>query len=248
MEPIAVLAGTPVDTQMGVDVLSAAGLSGAPFPISPDPREQTAFQISSPAEKHRTALAILNRAQAQGCRKAFVYCNSLSASVDFDALARETGMRIVTPLQVYRTLAPQYRSLAFIAANAQGLAGIERVLLDANPGLDTLSTAALPVVLAIEAGLPPEELVQRHTVRSTDIDMGRHMNNVAYVRLLLDCFPASVLAGGEIASMEIHYAAPCFEGEELSVLCRREGSICRMAVRKPDGKTAILAAVRFHEK
>ncbi len=162
MEPIAVLAGTPVDTQMGVDVLSAAGLSGAPFPISPDPREQTAFQISSPAEKHRTALAILNRAQAQGCRKAFVYCNSLSASVDFDAPARETGMRIVTPLQVYRTLAPQYRSLAFIAANAQGLAGIERVLLDANPGLDTLSTAALPVVLAIEAGLPPEELVQRH--------------------------------------------------------------------------------------
>lgn len=162
MEPIAVLAGTPVDTQMGVDVLSTAGLSGAPFPISPDPREQTAFQISSPAEKHRTALAILNRAQAQGCRKAFVYCNSLSASVDFDALARETGMRIVTPLQVYRTLAPQYRSLAFIAANAQGLAGIERVLLDANPGLDTLSTAALPVVLAIEAGLPPEELVQRH--------------------------------------------------------------------------------------
>ena len=162
MEPIAVLAGTPVDTQMGVDVLSAAGLSGAPFPISPDPREQTAFQISSPAEKHRTALAILNRAQAQGCRKAFVYCNSLSASVDFDALARETGMRIVTPLQVYRTLAPQYRSLAFIAANAQGLAGIERVLLDAHPGLDTLSTAALPVVLAIEAGLPPEELVQRH--------------------------------------------------------------------------------------
>lgn len=96
--------------------------------------------------------------------------------------------------------------------------------------------------------LLPEELVQRHTVRSTDIDMGRHMNNVAYVRLLLDCFPASVLADGKIGSMEIHYAAPCLEGEELSVLCRREGSICRMAVRKPDGKTAVLAAVRFHEK
>ena len=151
MEPIAVLAGTPVDTRMGVDVLSAAGLSGVPFPISPDPREQTAFQISSPAEKHCTALAILDQARAQGCRKAFVYCNSLSASVDFDALARETGMRIVTPLHVYRNLAPRYHALAFIAANAQGLAGIERVLLDANPALDTLS-----------AGAPPKELVQRH--------------------------------------------------------------------------------------
>ena len=28
--------------------------------------------------------------------------------------------------------------------------------------LDTLSAGALPVVLSIEAGLPPEELVQRH--------------------------------------------------------------------------------------
>lgn len=162
MEPIAVLAGTPVDTRMGVEVLSAAGLSGASFPISPDPREQTAFQISSPTEKRRTALDILDRARAQGCRKAFVYCNSLSASVDFDALARETGMRIVTPLHVYRDLAPRYHALAFIAANAQGLAGIERVLLDANPTLDTLSAGALPVVLAIEAGLSPDELVERH--------------------------------------------------------------------------------------
>ena len=33
-----------------------------------------------------------------------------------------------------------------------------------------------------------------HTVRSTDIDAGHHMNNVAYVRVLLDCFPAAVLA------------------------------------------------------
>lgn len=162
MEPIAVLAGTPVDTRMGVDVLFAAGVTGAPFPLSANPREQTAFQISSPAEKHRTALAILDKAQAQGCRKAFVYCNSLSASVDFDALARETGMQIVTPLHVYRDLAPRYHALAFIAANAQGLAGIERVLLDANPALDTLSAGALPVVLSIEAGLPPEELVQHH--------------------------------------------------------------------------------------
>ena len=45
--PIAVLAGTPVDTQMGVDFLTGAGLSGTAFPLSADPRQQTAFQISS---------------------------------------------------------------------------------------------------------------------------------------------------------------------------------------------------------
>ncbi len=32
------------------------------------------------------------------------------------------------------------------------------------------------------------DLFSHYAVRSTDIDLGHHMNNVAYVRLLLDCF------------------------------------------------------------
>ena len=160
--PIAVLAGTPVDTQMGVDFLTGAGLSGTAFPLSADPRQQTAFQISSAAEKQARALAVLRQATEQGCEKAFVYCNSLSSAVDFPPLAAETGMTIVTPLDIYRELAPQYRRLGLIAANAQGLAGIERTLFAANPALDLLGACMLPVVLSIEAGEPPEELVERH--------------------------------------------------------------------------------------
>jgi glutamate racemase len=160
--PIAVLAGTPVDTQMGVDVLAAANLSGLAFPLASNPWEQTAFQISSPDEKWAKTLQVLHTAQAQGCEKAFVYCNSLSASVDFSALAAETGMKIVTPLDVYRQLAANYQRLGFIAANAQGLAGIEKALLSANPNLELRSAGLLPVVLSIEAGLPPEQLVDQH--------------------------------------------------------------------------------------
>ena len=161
-DPIAVLAGTPVDTAMGMAVLSAAGSAGQAYPLAPDPRRQTAFQLSSPAEKQAFTLSVLEKAMAEGCRKAFVYCNSLSAAVDFDILAEMTGMQIVTPLQVYQSLAPRYRHLGLIAANAQGLAGIERTLCTANPGLDLLGTALLPVVLSIEAGLPPETLVERY--------------------------------------------------------------------------------------
>ena len=160
--PIAVLAGTPVDTRMGVAYLEERGLPGVPFPLSRGPREQTAFQHAPAADKRRQALAVLRGAMAQGCRRAFVYCNSLSAAVDFPGLAEETGMRIVTPLDVYRRLAPRYRALGVIAANAQGLSGIEKVLLEANPALDLLGACALPVVLAVEAGMPPEELVERH--------------------------------------------------------------------------------------
>ena len=145
--PIAVLAGTPVDTRMGVAYLEERGLPGVPFPLSRGPREQTAFQHAPAADKRRQALAVLRGAMAQGCRRAFVYCNSLSAAVDFPGLAEETGMRIVTPLDVYRRLAPRYRALGVIAANAQGLSGIEKVLLEANPALDLLGAFALPVVL-----------------------------------------------------------------------------------------------------
>ena len=68
----------------------------------------------------------------------------------------------MTPLDVYRRLALRYRALGVIAANAQGLSGIEKVLLEANPALDLLGACALPVVLAVEAGMPPEELVERY--------------------------------------------------------------------------------------
>ncbi|MDO4315938.1 MAG: aspartate/glutamate racemase family protein [Oscillospiraceae bacterium] len=161
-ELIAVLAGTPVDTGMGADCLAAAGLRGLPFPLAADPRRQTAFQISSPAEKEAAVLGVLRQAMAQGCRRVFVYCNSLSSSVDFGPLAAATGLFIVTPLDVYRSLSPRYRRLGVIAANAQGLAGIERTLLSANPALDLLGTSLLPAVESIEAGIPPEELVERH--------------------------------------------------------------------------------------
>ena len=147
---IAVLAGTPVDTQMGVEYLAKAGLTGLAFPMASDPRRQTAFQISSQAEKTAAVRAVLETAKGRGCEKVFVYCNSLSGSVDFTPLAVETGMTIVTPLDIYRELAPKYRRLGLIAANAQGLAGIERTLFAANPALDLLGACMLPVVLAIE--------------------------------------------------------------------------------------------------
>lgn len=163
MKPVIVMAGTPVDTQMGVDFLSAHGLTGLFCPVSTDPNQQTAFQISSMEEKVAAVTALLRSAQeTHGCEKAFIYCNSLSGSVDFGPIARETGLKIVTPLDVYRRLAPRYHSLAVIAANAQGTAGIERTLLTANPALTLRSTGLLPVVLSIEAGEPPEELVARH--------------------------------------------------------------------------------------
>jgi len=96
------------------------------------------------------------------CRKAFAYCNSLSSSMDFTALATETGMHIVTPLQVYRSLPERYHRLGIVAANAPGLSGIEQTLYRENLAIELLSVSLLPLVLSIETAPPPETLVEQY--------------------------------------------------------------------------------------
>ena len=96
--------------------------------------------------------------------------------------------------------------------------------------------------------LAQEDLVYTHLVRATDIDMGRHMNNVAYVRLLLGQFSAKQLASGAIRSIELHYGAPCLEGEALTVYRRQTEERTLLAVGRPDGKKAVLASVTFAEE
>lgn len=82
--------------------------------------------------------------------------------MDFSLLAQESGLYIVTPLQVYALLAKRYRSLGVIAANATGgAAGIEKTLLSANPDLQLISMGILPLVEAIERQVPPQALIER---------------------------------------------------------------------------------------
>ena len=87
-----------------------------------------------------------------------------------------------------------------------------------------------------------EDVFARYTVRSTDIDMGGHMNNVAYVRALAGSFSADEWEALHIREMEVHFKSPCYEGQELLLQRReRDGALeLRMSV---EGKTAILARI-----
>ena len=160
-KPVAVLAGTPVDTQMGAEVLEAHGIKVVNCPVSRHPLEQAAFQVKAKEEKHAVLRAILRGAMDLGCGSAFIYCNSLSGSADFPVLSRELGIRIVTPMDAYGEIAQQYRHLAVVAYNGQALAGIDTAMVRANPDI-LLQHAGIPeVTIDIEAALPPEEIIRR---------------------------------------------------------------------------------------
>lgn len=62
-----------------------------------------------------------------------------------------------------------------------------------------------------------------HPIRASDTDMNHHMNNTAYVRLVLDAFPASFWETYTIQSFDIQYVRESTEGTVLSVFCTQEG-------------------------
>ena len=80
-----------------------------------------------------------------------------------------------------------------------------------------------------------------YTVRSTDIDLGQHMNNASYIRAIFGMFSCKEIEAIKITEVEIHFKAPCFEGEKLSVKIKKTDGETMISMIKEDGKTAVLA-------
>lgn len=156
----AVIAGTPVDTKMGVDFLTSKGISAVGFPVSSSMEEQSELQILYPKKLEWEVRKILRQIKSEGIVAAMVYCNSMSATVDMDKLAEEESIIIVTPFTAYRKIAHEYRMIGLMAANNQSLAGIERVIQNENPRCDILGLGALPLTVEIEKGTASEKIVE----------------------------------------------------------------------------------------
>lgn len=159
---IGVIAGTPVDAAMGVEVLQAKGYEARPYPAAASAREQTEFQLIAMDERVGIIRALIKKTMADGMQGVLIYCNSLSASLDFPALAKELNVPLVTPLDAYREYAASYRVLGVAAANNQALAGIERAIMGGNPKCDVYGICFLPAVTAIEESLPPADIVKTY--------------------------------------------------------------------------------------
>ena len=87
--------------------------------------------------------------------------------------------------------------------------------------------------------LTPDILTSLYTVGSMDIDVGKHMNNVAYIRALLGTFSTGELADMDISEMEVSYRRACYEGERLSIHRQKTEDGWLFQVDRPDGETAL---------
>ena len=92
------------------------------------------------------------------------------------------------------------------------------------------------------ARMPDETLDEfaRYTVRSTDIDLGGHMNNAAYISALASLFSCEAWQGMNLREAEIAYRAACYEGDTLCWQKRAEDGVLALRAALPDGKTIAL--------
>ncbi|MEI3363537.1 MAG: hypothetical protein V8R75_13915 [Oscillospiraceae bacterium] len=89
------------------------GLEGRAFPMAEDPWRQTAFQLSTPAEQTAAVRSAPEGVREQGCRRASVYCNSLSAAVEFELFAQRRqgcGLNAAAGLPGFGALLPAARA------------------------------------------------------------------------------------------------------------------------------------------
>lgn len=178
--PVGIIAGTLVDTQMGVDFFSKKGIESIGFPVSNSPEEQSLLQVLSPLQLFEMMRQKLKEIKDNKINHVCVYCNSLSAAVDFDELAREEKINIITPLHIYKQIAKSYHYLGVIAANNQSAAGIERTIQMKNNNCMVVGIGLLPLVMEIEEKHTPQEIVLKLGLDRM-VDFFNHLNVEAIV-------------------------------------------------------------------
>ncbi|HHV83726.1 MAG TPA: aspartate/glutamate racemase family protein [Tepidanaerobacter syntrophicus] len=157
---IGVIAGTPVDTQMGVDFILKNGFRAIGVPTASSPEEQNRLQFLNSDSLTQKVLGIINDFEEKNIFRTMIYCNSLSAAIDVRYIKDACqNSKIVTPLDVYQRLASKYNKIAIWAANGQCLSSIERIFYEVNPSIDIIGISMLPVIKAIESGNDPRSII-----------------------------------------------------------------------------------------
>ena len=158
---IAVIAGTPVDTKMGIDFVYSmdSSIECLYLPVGKSSYESHMFEMQANDVQRTFFDKVRERIRQEAVEDVFVYCNSLAATFDFEGFFSD--MRVYTPLMVYRDIATRYDRIAVIAANSQSAAGIEKTIASASEHAIVMGFGDIEIVHAIERGEKPSDIVER---------------------------------------------------------------------------------------
>ena len=159
---VGVIAGTPFDTQLGLNQLSKLGLQAiAGYPISQDPNAQTLLQVNqSFLELH--IIKAIDCLLIKNVSCIIIYCNSISSAIDIEKVRYlYKNVIFITTNDVYEKIKlSTNNNIGLIAANSQCVGNIEKIILKNNPGCQVIGIGFLPMVKAIESGKTAKDIIE----------------------------------------------------------------------------------------
>lgn len=90
-----------------------------------------------------------------------------------------------------------------------------------------------------------EDFVYKRLIRSSDIDVTHHTNNVTYITMLLDTFTVKELEDMVLKDVEVSYLNESFEAETLSIYRKTKNDGYHFSIKKDDGKVVLMAFLSF---
>lgn len=90
-----------------------------------------------------------------------------------------------------------------------------------------------------------EDFVYKRFIRSSDIDVTHHTNNVTYITMLLDTFTVKELEDMVLKDVEVSYLNESFEAETLSIYRKTKDDGYHFSIKKDDGKVVLMAFLSF---
>ncbi len=92
------------------------------------------------------------------------------------------------------------------------------------------------------------DLAYTHKVTYTEIDLNRHMTNLAYIPMLINAYDKAFYDKYRITDFEIHYLSQCYEGEDIDVYIGTVDGRYYFAAKKKDGTVAAQAVMEVVER
>lgn len=90
------------------------------------------------------------------------------------------------------------------------------------------------------------DIVYKRLVRSGDIDVTHHTNNVTYITMLLDTFSVKELENMALEEIEVSYLNESFEGETLSIYRKKREDGTYFSIKKEDDKVVLMGFIKWH--
>lgn len=185
MKPVICIAGTPIDTAFGLEILQQHNIHTMAHPISKTCKEQNDLQLLSKRELQLLVEKIIF-SWLPTTDLFFVYCNSLSAAVDFEHIAEKYQCKIITPLFVYDRLGNRYKSVLLLTANTVSSQTLEQRLLESNPKLKTVVYSNLQIVEDIENKKAPEQILRDNGILNL-LEGFEYFSHADQAALILGC-------------------------------------------------------------